>query len=385
VPPDPGSSRRGFKFEAKWQLDPECHDVIKAAWEQEGGEVDQLKDILGRLSACQKSLTHWGKRKFGKDAEILKQKSKRLLELQGNNHPNQVEAIKQIQKDINNILDREDIKWKQRAKQNWYCQGDRNTKFFHAWANHRRKVNSIRSITDEQGRTWRRYKEVCRVFIEYYREIFSSSISTDFSQCLEHVEPRISEEMNSNLLRPFTEEEVGVALSQMHPMKSPSPNGFSAGFFQKAWCDVGRNVSVAVLSFLNGGPFEATINSTNLCLIPKIPSPESVKDYRPISLCNVVYKLISKVLANRLKVVLPHINSPGQSAFIPGRLISDNIIVAFETLHTMETRLKSRNGSMALKLDMSKAYDRLEWDFLEAMMRKLGFADRWVRLIMTCV
>jgi len=70
---------------------------------------------------------------------------------------------------------------------------------------------------------------------------------------------------------------------------------------------------------------------------------------------------------------------------IPGRLISDNIIVAFETLHTMETRLKSRNGSMALKLDMSKAYDRLEWDFLEAMMRKLGFADRWVRLIMTCV
>jgi hypothetical protein len=75
VPPDPGSSRRGFKFEAKWQLDPECHDVIKAAWEQEGGEVDQLKDILGRLSACQKSLTHWGKRKFGKDAEILKQKA----------------------------------------------------------------------------------------------------------------------------------------------------------------------------------------------------------------------------------------------------------------------------------------------------------------------
>jgi len=95
-------------------------------------------------------------------------------------------------------------------------------------------------------------------------------------------------------------------------------DGFSAGFFQKAWCDVGRNVSVAVLSFLNGGPFEATINSTNLCLIPKIPSPESVKDYRPISLCNVVYKLISKVLANRLKVVLPHINSPGQSAFNSG-------------------------------------------------------------------
>lgn len=123
-PPEPGLSRRGFKFEAKWQLDPECRDVIKAAWEKEGGGVCRLKDIHGRLLACQKSLTLWGKRKFGMDAEILKQKSKRLLELQGDNHPNQVEAIKQIQKEINDILDREDIKWKQRAKQNWFCQGD---------------------------------------------------------------------------------------------------------------------------------------------------------------------------------------------------------------------------------------------------------------------
>jgi hypothetical protein len=99
----------------------------------------------------------------------------------------------------------------------------------------------------------------------------------------------------------------------------------------------------------------------------------------------VVNKLISKVLTNKLKVVLPHIISPEQSAFIPGRLITDNIIVAFETLHTIETRLKGRNSFMALKIDMSKAYDRLEWDFLEAMMRKLGFADRWVRLLMNCV
>jgi hypothetical protein len=171
----------------------------------------------------------------------------------------------------------------------------------------------------------------------------------------------------------------------MHPSKSPGPDDFSVGFFQKAWCNVGRKVTEAVLSFLNGGPFDAAINATNICLIPKVPSPESVKDYRPISLCNVVYKLISKVLANRMKFVLPHIISSEQSAFIPGRLITDNIIVAFETLHTMETRLKGRNGFMALKLDMSKAYDRLEWDFLEAMMRKLGFDDRWVRLIMTYI
>jgi hypothetical protein len=97
--------------------------------------------------------------------------------------------------------------------------------------------------------------------------MFSSNTSTDFSQCLEHVEPRVSAEMNSNLLWPFTEEEVCMALSQMHPLKSPSLDGYSVGFFQKAWCTVGREVTEAVFSFLNGGPFDAAINTTNICLI----------------------------------------------------------------------------------------------------------------------
>jgi hypothetical protein len=118
VPPELGSSRRAFKFEAKWQLDPECHDIIKAAWEQDVFESNQLKDIQVRLSACQRNLTRWSKVKFRKDAEILKQKSKRLLELQGNNNSDQVEVVKQIQKDIDDILEREEVKWKQRAKQN---------------------------------------------------------------------------------------------------------------------------------------------------------------------------------------------------------------------------------------------------------------------------
>lgn len=120
-------------------------------------------------------------------------------------------------------------------------------------------------------------------------------------------------------------------------------------------------------------------------MIPKVKNPSLTKDYRPISLCNVIYKLISKVLANRLKHLLPKIISQYQNAFILDKLISDNIILAYEALHTMTTRQKGKKGSMALKLDMAKAYDRLEWKFLEGMLRKMGFKDKWISLLMTCV
>jgi len=107
-----------------------------------------------------------------------------------------------------------------------------------------------------------------------------------------------------------------------------------------------------------------------------------VSEFRPISLCNVIYKIISKVMANRLKGVLPSIISCTQSAFIPGRLITNNIIAAFETIHTMKTRMWSKLGYMGVKLDMRKAYNRVEWRFLEAAMIKMGFADRWIKLVM---
>jgi hypothetical protein len=116
----------------------------------------------------------------------------------------------------------------------------------------------------------------------------------------------------------------------------------------------------AMLEFLNLGVFDRDINATNIALIPKISNPTRVTNFRPISLCNVIYKLIAKVLANRMKKVLPTIISPTQSVFILGRLIMDNISVAFEALHTMDGRIKGREGHMVLKLDMSKAYDRVE-------------------------
>ena len=128
----------------------------------------------------------------------------------------------------------------------------------------------------------------------------------------------------------------------------------------------------------------ANLNHTFITLIPKVKKPEFVSEFQPISLCNVLYKFFSKVLANRLKKILPNIITEYQSAFTKSRLISDNILVAFESLHSMQ-RHTGKDDNMTIKLDMSKAYDRVEWVYLEAVMRKMGFAERWVRLMMTCI
>ena len=127
---------------------------------------------------------------------------------------------------------------------------------------------------------------------------------------------------------------------------------------------MGDSVIAAALDYLNSGIMVPKIDHTNIVLIPKVNNPEKMTNFRPISLCNVVYKIISKVLANRLKQVLPYIISLTQSAFVPGCLITDNVLVAYETLHAMHSRKKGRKGSIALKLDINKAYDRVEWPFL---------------------
>ncbi len=193
--------------------------------------------------------------------------------------------------------------------------------------------------------------------------------------------------MNTSLLQPYTSAEIREAPFQMNPTKAPGPDGneMNALFYQKFWHIIGTDVTNVILDFLQFGQMLKSINYTHIALIPKVPAPDSMTQFRPIGLCNVLYKIISKVLANRLKPILNHVISGSQSAFVMGRLITDNILVAFEALHYLKTKHKGRSTHMTVKLDMSKAYDRVEWNFLRNMMLKLGFNDRWVNLVMQCI
>ena len=175
------------------------------------------------------------------------------------------------------------------------------------------------------------------------------------------------------------------ALKQLHPSKLPGLDGMSALFFQKYWSIVGTNVSNMILNVINSGMSLSNINRTNITLVPKTNNPQRMTEFRPISLCNVVYKLVSKTLANHLKAILPYIISKNQSAFTTGRLITDNVLVAYEIMHFLKHKRGGNDSFMAAKLDISKAFDRVEWIFVEIVMRKMGFDENWINLVMKCI
>ena len=195
--------------------------------------------------------------------------------------------------------------------------------------------------------------------MEYFEKNYSTEHPSEYEVRVENVERCITPEMNKYLLEAFGVEEVRYAINQMHPTKSPGPNGMSLLFYQKYWEVVSPYVTKCVLQILNSGSLPCVLNETYICLIPKVQCPQKITEFRPINLCNVIYKIVSKVLANRLKRILPKVIGEAQSAFVLGRQITDNVFVAFETMNSIKSKRKGKTRLMAIKLDMSKAYDRV--------------------------
>lgn len=205
-----------------------------------------------------------------------------------------------IKERIQELSHREEIIWKQRSRIQWLAAGDKNTCFFHLRASMRKKKNNITRLKNSDGHATESLSEISQLTTSFYQHLYSSEGTDNIEEVLAAVPVKVTAAMNDKLIAPFNMEEVKVALFQMFPTKAPGPDGFPAHFFQRHWDLCGDELSAVVLRVLRGEDDPALINHTLLVLIPKVAKPEELGQFRSISLCNVIYKMASKVLANRL-------------------------------------------------------------------------------------
>ncbi|XP_031124166.1 uncharacterized protein LOC116026880 [Ipomoea triloba] len=325
--------RRSFKFEMAWVYDEGCRGQVEEAWE-EGREAG----LLACLRHCGDRLLRWGGDHFHKFGDKIAKLRKNQLLLKGLLDPHSIGEYQRIETELCQLETQEDAFWRQRAKQHWLRGADANTKFFHRYASARKKKNTLARLKNEFD-VWVEGDGLNAIVLDYFHDIFASNIaSPDMDSFAASIAPRITPEQNAALLMPFCESEVKSALFSMFPDKAPRPDVMNPGFYQHFWDVVGSDVFAFVLKCLNEGTFPEGLNDTNVVLIPKKNNPEKVSDLRPIALCNVLYKIMAKMIANRMKPLLGDVISDSQSAFIPNRLITDNILIAAEVGHFLNRK-----------------------------------------------
>lgn len=276
---------------------------------------------MKKLQTTKIALKIWNKNSFGNIQTNINLLTKTLKDIQSKDPtPDSTLMEEHIKFNLNEQLRREESLWRQKSRNTWLTTTDLNTKFFHASTTIKRRRNSINCLKFED-RQWTSDPLLIESKFQHFKKIFTTT-SPDLSGSLEALFPeKISDAQNEILCKIPTDEEILNTLKQTPSSKAPEPDGFTGLFYKTYWEIVKPDLIATIINFFTQGKLLKAINHTNIALIPKINSPNQVHHFRLISLANVCYKVIAKILANRLKVILLSIISPNQSAFVPGRLI----------------------------------------------------------------
>lgn len=278
--------------------------------------------------------------------------------------------------------------WLQRARIDWMASGDNNSRFFHAMAISRKRRNQINAILTKEEEWETSPRGITRLFVAHYKAIYTKQASRKVHEVFPpHILsnlPKIPELVRPAMDLDPTDDEIRKAVMALGPHKAPGPDGFHAKLIQDQWKVFGPAVLAEARYFFSTGIMKPEIAKTNLILIPKKDEAVRVEYFRPVSVCNVVYKTITKILTACLKPFIGDCISPAQSAFVPGRDISENVILLREILHSFK-QPNNKNQQFCLKIDLSKAFDRLDWDYLEDILPLYGVPQKLTRWIMSCV
>ncbi|KAL9662278.1 hypothetical protein QQ045_027111 [Rhodiola kirilowii] len=277
-----------------------------------------------------------------------------------------------VKDELANFLRYQHAMLEEKSKMKWLTEGDRNLSFFHASIKARRMHNKMK-LELEDGSHTEEADIIGNKAVTYFQDLFGSFPANSDPEVEFNRSSAISDEQNSKIIKMPDEDEVRLAVTGMNPSSSPGPDGFTGKFFCSCWRIVKDDLMEAVRGFFVGIQIPKLISSAHIIPLPKIKNAVSFDKVRPISLCNFIHKIFSKILNDRLKVYLPKLISNEQSGFVEGRSIHESIGLAHDIVKDINNKVYG--GNVVIKLDMSKAYDRLSWNFLLKMLRAFGFCE----------
>ncbi|GAA0160854.1 hypothetical protein LIER_17311 [Lithospermum erythrorhizon] len=271
---------------------------------------------------------------------------------------------------------------KQQSGIKWLQEGDRNTAFYHNFVRKKRKKRAVLGIMEE-GNWLDMPDDIAQSGVAFYKDLFTHYLADADEEIIDCIPSMVTAEDNKMLMFPPDMEEVRKVVFSLSKDSVAGPDGYNGYFFHNFWPLIAKDVLDAVTHFMEGHNLHQAFTSTVVALLPKGSSPKSWKDYRPISLCNFVNKIMTKLMSTRLATILPKLISDSQAGFVQGRLIQDNILLAQELMHHIDKG--KQVGNIILNLDMSKAFDKLSWGFLQRVLRKFGFAAIWIERVMAAL
>lgn len=296
-------SRNQFRFENTWLRENSFSEKVASFWRT----LDH-SHLMPKLNSVSLFMAKWGRNFFHKFRDKIKKQKVVLESFAECDKEENTRKYFEAKHQLNELLVHEEVYWKQRDKAFWLEDGDSNSKFFHAFANARKKINHVSQLKNDHGEVVFQHDDMCRIVKSNFRAVFENAEDEqDFEDDVTAV--FVSTAQNEALVAEFSFKEFECAVQQMHPDKGSGPDGLNPAFYQHFWKVMGKEIFHYCKGWLADCSFPANLNDTNVVLIPKKDNADTMKDLRPIALCNVLYKFVAKVLANRLKSILPEIIS----------------------------------------------------------------------------
>jgi len=376
-----------FKFSPLWALQDSFYSNVQRSWMQpvSGSPFFVWEEKLRNLKW---NLKFWAKNL----ATPMMEKGKIQEELERHQAELEVNQITQdllhqeteLQRKYHKACRDEETHWRMKSRALWLQEGDRNTSYFHKQTQARNNYNYINEIL-WQDKLWTDPEDIKEVAHSYFKELYAAPDQEDVdldAYPLSEIPQMITANENSILNRPISLKEIKDVVFKMSPDKAPGPDGFTPRFFIHCWDIIKKDLSKMIRRSQACTKIGGSTNSAFLALIPKEKGANQLSRFRPISLCNTGYKIITKIIANRLKKLLPKLIPENQGGFVHGRQILDNIILVQEAIHSSYTK---KEQGMVIKLDLANAFDRVRHEFLFAVMQRFGFDNQFINWVKACI